>query len=124
MNRKMSLRDSYAAKIKREGFHRKPKAPRKGPGAPKPRKAMKRVSTARAIAAKVYTAKRRVFLAENPMCQAGLDGCQGAAVECHHKAGRHGKNFLDVSTFVALCSNCHLAVHASPNKARSLGLLK
>lgn len=127
MNRKMSLRDSYAAKFKREGFPRKPKAGLKRQSTPKPRKALKKVSSARAIAAKVYTAKRRVFLAENPMCQAHGIIWPGLPIppadDVHHVAGR-GLNYLRVETWLAVSRTAHDWIHAHPNTARILGLLK
>lgn len=85
---------------------------------------LRKVSSARAIANRVYSDKRRVFMLENPSCQAGLEGCEGRATECHHTNGREGKNFLDVSTWKSLCSNCHRFVHQFPNMARELGLLR
>lgn len=93
-------------------------------GQQKPRSGLKRVSSARVLAQKVYGDKRRIFMAEHPQCQAGLKGCTQQATECHHAHGRTGKNYLDASTFRALCAPCHRFVHAHPNQARTLGLLK
>jgi len=117
MKRKLSMRQAYAERIRREGL---PKA--------KARKPLRKVSSARRIAQKVYSEKRRLFLIEHPDCQAHALIWPGEAVplatDVHHCAGRTGKNYLDVSTWLALCRSCHEWTHQHPNQARALGLLK
>lgn len=138
LTRKKSLRQSYAEKCLRDGFpaskprktiKSRPKDQKAVAGLTASRKPLKRtplrrVSSAKAIANRVYSDKRKAFMLENPICEARLEGCLGQATECHHANGREGKNFLDVSTWKALCNSCHEFVHRHPNQAREIGLLR
>jgi len=47
------------------------------------------------------------FLEDHPVCFL----CGKQATQVHHTKGRIGKNFLDVSTWAALCFECHYALH-------------
>lgn len=70
-----------------------------------------------------YTKLRKVFMEENPICM--WPGCNAPSVECHHSEGRGAKTTLKIESFRALCSeHHHQGVHAHPNEARKLGLLK
>jgi hypothetical protein len=75
-----------------------------------------------------YTMLRRSFMLAHPFCEA----CKllhprraeaSCSTELHHMHGR-GINLNRVETWAAVCSPCHLEIHAAPNKARKLGLLK
>lgn len=67
-----------------------------------------------------YTKKRTAFLALYKTCQAKLVDCTGAATDVHHKAGR-GDNHLKMSTWLAVCRNCHQWIELHPNEAKELG---
>lgn len=55
-----------------------------------------------------YSIKRKIFLENNPMCQAHIQGvCTGASSQVHHKRGRTGNDLTDETLFLALCHNCH-----------------
>jgi hypothetical protein len=72
-----------------------------------------------------YGRLRKQFMLEHRQCQfvdeAGVR-CREASTECHHRRGR-GKYMLEVSTWMALCSQCHRRIHENPKMAKSLGYL-
>ncbi len=70
---------------------------------------------------RIYSKLRKEFLENNPYCQFGI--CHVAATDIHHTMLR-GKNYLNVESFMALCREHHSFIHAHPNKAREMGLLK
>jgi hypothetical protein len=87
---------------------------------PMRRSRIKQVSTARAIANRIYGVARKQFLAEHPHCQC----CDHRrSTQVHHTRGRTGKNFLDKTTWLAVDVGCHEWIHNNPNKARVLGWL-
>lgn len=43
--------------------------------------------------------------------------------ECHHREGR-GKNYLNVSTWLAVSAEAHRRIHNRPGQARAAGWLK
>jgi hypothetical protein len=69
-----------------------------------------------------YSKKRAAFLALYPICQAKLVGCTATTTDVHHKAGRVGDNYLKVSTWLAVCRNCHKFIEENPESAKELGL--
>jgi hypothetical protein len=71
-----------------------------------------------------YTPIKKKFLADNPTCQARLDGCTGQSTDLHHAAGRSGKQLLKVDDFIALCRNCHDKMEILDKEARAAGLKK
>lgn len=92
------------------------------------RKPMKRVklktmSSKRRKDHATYMARRSEYLTQTPACEAKLPRCTKVATQIHHKAGRTGTNFLDVTTWISICDRCHRHIHTHPNKARELGLL-
>lgn len=105
---------------------------------PKPRKRIPRVSKKRQRENREYTAKRKEFLAAHPDCMAwGVivteaplktlvvpypDGTPPRATEIHHAAKR-GKNYLDESTWLAVCRWSHEWIESHKSAARKLGLL-
>lgn len=91
------------------------------------RKPMKRISDRRRLQQAIYTTRRGLFLAAHPICEAVIpktDICSMVSQDVHHKAGRTGTNFLDESTWMATCRECHDWIHTHPGQARELGLLK
>ena len=53
-------------------------------------------SQKRAIQEREYSAKRKIFLNDNPICQAHIQGiCTSHATQCHHKKGRLGNDLVD-----------------------------
>lgn len=85
-------------------------------------KTIAQVSNKRAKEQKIYSAKRIIFLVDNPYCEAKLVGCTKVSTDVHHTAGRIGKNYLDESTWKALCRECHKWVEENPKEAKDLGL--
>lgn len=69
-----------------------------------------------------YTTLRFMFLTKNNKCQI----CKVAtSQQVHHKhSGKdRDKHYLDVPTWMALCVQCHIDVHAEPAEARQKGFL-
>ena len=124
----------------------KRKAPLKRSQKPLKRTRLKPVSKKRAKDMKTYSAKRTAYLAAHPYCQATIrllhkDEAEVIAnngwyanlwarmVRCpkscdiHHVQKRGGSNYLDESTWLAVCREIHEKIHADSNWARSEGLL-
>lgn len=108
------------------------------------------VSKRRARELRTYSVKRKVFLAEHPLCQVWLtkhgfkelgqgfyekhggkiysdlmveaEGCPKSC-DVHHKAGRTGGNYLAESTWMAVSRDAHDWIHANPSEARRRGWL-
>lgn len=78
-------------------------------------------SEKRIIADKKYSKLRKQLLEEKPQCEAQLVGCAGASTQCHHKAGRVGKLYLDYSKFLAVCHPCHVWIELNVIEAKELG---
>lgn len=85
------------------------------------RKPVRKVSKKRAKENKKYSVLRKQFL-EDKMCEAGLEGCTGVATEVHHSRGRIGDNFLDTSTWKAVCRTCHCRIEKNVLEAKEKGL--
>lgn len=77
---------------------------------------MRAVSKRRAAALRIYTARRRAFLEDNPQCAIGGE----RATEVHHMAGR-GHLLLDESKWLPLCSDHHRQVTEHPRWAVESG---
>jgi hypothetical protein len=73
-----------------------------------------------------YSKKRADFLARFQWCACAeaLFGRAKRATEVHHKSGRTGTNFLDEATWLPVCRDSHLWIHANPSEARRRGWLK
>lgn len=116
------------------------------PKGPAPRKRLPSASARRKREGATYTKLRREFLAAHPFCQVwlqtmGLDEAAlvqfggayrtlygtaryaPASTEVHHKAGRYGGNYLDVTTWAAVCSESHRWIHDNPAQAKAEGWL-
>lgn len=84
---------------------------------------IKKVSTRMQKLNAAYKVLRDQFMKKHPTCQARLEGCTGAATECHHSRGR-GEYLLDDSTFKALCGHCHRYLETHVEVSRALGFTK
>lgn len=82
------------------------------------------MSKRRQTESKIYSKKRAAFLEANPVCQI----CNSRrATEVHHRLGRYSGNYLDESTWMALCggfeASCHSSLHRNPRLSREMGYL-
>ena len=85
-----------------------------------PTKPIKQVSKKMVKITGEYEKKRVGFLALHSVCQANLSGCMLTATEVHHKAGR-GADHNKISTWLAVCRNCHNWIENHPLQAKELG---
>ena len=99
---------------------------KKDPPKPKVQKPIAPKSKKQRILDSAYTKLRRIYLTNNPTCQACLPGCSGEATDIHHTyaGANRSEYFLSVSTWLGVCRGCHDWIHANPKEARSMGLLK
>lgn len=82
---------------------------------------LRKVSAKRQRELKVYSKLRAEFMESRPVCEV----CESRpSKDVHHTKGRLGGNYLNVSTFKAVCRYCHLWIHAHPSLAREKGLLQ
>ena len=74
----------------------------------------------------LYKASRDAFIRDHPVCQANLPGCTIHSTEVHHTySGKDRQTYyLDSSTWLATCRNCHSWIHKYSKEARVLGYLK
>jgi hypothetical protein len=80
---------------------------------------IKKVSKTMASKLKLYSAQRKLFLENHPIC--ALYGTP--AVDVHHIFGR-GKYLLDESMWLAVSREAHDWIHSHANEARAKGYLK
>ena len=92
------------------------------PEKPKQRTPVKKVSDKRKKEMSVYDKRRLAFLALHKFCQANLPSCTKVATEVHHKRGRVGDDYLNISTWLAACNSCHHWIELHPIEAKELGL--
>lgn len=85
-------------------------------------KSISPVSAKRRVEMDEYSKKRTAFLIVKPRCEAHLVGCTSISTDVHHKAGRVGDNYLKVSTWLAVCRNCHKWIEENPEAAKELRL--
>jgi hypothetical protein len=72
-----------------------------------------------------YSKLRKLYLESHPFCEANLPGiCTAEATDIHHKSGKIGDDYLDVTNFISLCRACHLWVENHPIEAKELGFSK
>ena len=69
-----------------------------------------------------YKRRRNIFLIDNPICVANVEGCTKEATQIHHALGRIGDLLTDVKHFKAVCHNCHVIIENEPMRAKELGL--
>lgn len=70
----------------------------------------------------VYSKRRIAYLALNSLCEARLPGCFIKATEIHHKAGKIGELYTNISNFLAVCRNCHNYIENHSEEAKKLNL--
>lgn len=92
----------------------------------KPRKPLRKVSKLRAEQAKVYRARKKVFLETHEYCF--VCGCwtHRALRELHHVRGRAGKLYLDERFWEMACGldgGCHAKIHSERKWAIANGFL-
>lgn len=91
---------------------------------PKPKKkakAIRKTSRKMATLKREYMKLRAEFLKERPWCEYFLHfGEKRPSTECHHRKGR-GKFMLDVSTWMAVCSQAHQEIHFDPENSYKMG---
>ncbi len=57
-------------------------------------------------------------------CESGMSpDCTGTAVHRHHRKMRSQGGTDEEANKMNVCPNCHLAIHASPEKSYNLGQL-
>lgn len=86
----------------------------------KVRQQIRKVSTKQAAKNQEYSKLRDDFMSHNPLCKANLSGCTKIATDLHHKKGRV-TYLLDVTTYIALCRNCHQKIEENPTMAKEKG---
>ncbi len=93
------------------------------PAGPKPKRRVKPVSKKRKKESVAYAKRRKAYLAAHPLCACSMSlfGYHQRADQIHHKAGRLGPNYLDESTWLAVCRESHEWIHAHASKARANG---
>lgn len=64
--------------------------------------------------------KEKIKFIENKMCQAKVPGCSLKPTDIHHMKGR-GKYYMDTSTWLAVCRNCHNWIENNPQDAYDEG---
>lgn len=84
-------------------------------------KPIRKVSIKRQKEQRIYSKLAKQYKEENPICTANLDGCTIKATDVHHSRGRY-EYYLDTSTFISVCRNCHQTIETNPALAKSLGL--
>ena len=89
----------------------------------KPKKAIPKVSKKRQEKDKIYLQLRKEFFALHEKCQI----CNfNKPTDVHHSyiGANRNKYYLEVSTWFALCRNCHNDVHDNPKDSREKGYIK
>lgn len=99
-------------------YHNKEKVAQKGLN--KARTPIKKVSDKQAKINAAYSVLRKQFLKDNHNCKV----CNREATEVHHKLGRVGKNMLDTTEWLAVCSSCHHEIEMNPQWAKENGYSK
>jgi len=93
-------------------------------GTPLKRTRINPVSDRRKREGAQYRVQRLAFLKAHPTCQALLGNCATVSRDVHHMAGRLNGNYLNETTWLAVCRNCHDFIHGHPRTAKIMGLLK
>ena len=97
---------------------------------PKPTAKQKRIpprSLKRSKQEAEYSQKRKIYLDKHPMCEAHIPNvCTGKATEVHHKYSGKDRDsfFIDDTTWMAICRQCHTWIHNNSKKARDMDYLK
>lgn len=88
----------------------------------KSRKRIPSMSKKRQKTSRIYREMAKAFLIANGICQVTL--CTKKATQVHHTRGRRGSNYLDMTTWMAVCPGCHESIHQYPQWAKEAGYLK
>ena len=88
---------------------------------PKP---IPKVSEKRKKEQKEYTIKRLQFLAQPENLRCFIDGCNNRATQVEHRAGRWGENYLDTSTWAAVCGFHNLELERNTELSQKYQLSK
>lgn len=95
--------------------------------ASKPRQAIRQKSKKQANLDRAYSVLRKKFLEEHKYkyCPVALSVFKKTipVTDIHHKAGRVGKLYLDVSKWLAVSREGHSYIHENPEEAYSKGWL-
>ena len=83
---------------------------------------LRKVSKKMASKLHEYRKLRLAFLQEHKYCQIALDCCTVSATDVHHKM-RRGKHINDVTTWMAVCRNCHSYIETHASMAREKGYI-
>jgi hypothetical protein len=87
----------------------------------KPRKPIRRRSLKKQAEDKIYFARRKIFLAANPLCAISVDLGENPprlATDIHHMKGRLGKNYLDEQFWLPVSRHWHRQLHDNPKWAK------
>lgn len=90
-------------------------------------KLIPRVSKKKQAQDKIYNSVLRPqYMKSHKKCEANLSGCSIYSIEIHHTySGKdRAKYYLETSTWMAVCRNCHNEIHDNPKKSREIGYLK
>lgn len=82
---------------------------------------MNRYSKKRQKLNREYSKLAKAFKEAHPICQAQTIYCEGVTSDVHHKKGKVGKNYLDESTWLAVCRQCHYWIEKNPKWAKEKG---
>ena len=76
-------------------------------------KPIKKVSDKQSKINKAYTVVRKHHLQNKPYCEVKFENCTILATDIHHCGSGTNKRkyFLDATTFVSVCRNCHDRIH-------------
>jgi hypothetical protein len=81
---------------------------------------LRRISDKRAVELRIYSTKRKAYLAKNAICEC----CYvRPAQDIHHRAKRTGGNYLNEETWMGVCRHCHEWIHNHATIARAQGYL-
>lgn len=86
------------------------------------RKRIPRMSKKRQRDSRLYNKNAKAFLDRHRNCQ--VERCIRRSTQVHHTAGRRGTNYLDETTWMAVCLPCHDEIHRHPKWAMAKGYLK
>lgn len=87
-------------------------------------KTISRSSSKKDKADYLYAIARKSYLSAHPMCEAKIPGCTLNATDIHHKRGRVGSFYLDITNFLAVCRACHGIIETHSVMAKEEGFSK
>lgn len=78
---------------------------------------VKKVTQKRADELSKYPGLKKQYMSVYPNCELKFLECTGRSTEIHH-CSLSAKNFLNIDTWVAVCSNCHRFLESMPSDQR------